>query len=451
MASKIQREWTACSALVAHAFQWRASLGSNWLTWTFLGLALLVPMVAGIVSGRWAASVGYGGGPLLAIVILLWWMFVVGSFDRQCAPQTRHLAPGTRRRALFTLAGLWLALSVGLGGVLALAWGPSWLMLATGVAAMLAIVAAIAVNPLAALIVPALLFGGAALNGFGVLRLENLFSRPGVPLLLALASCIAGPLIVLRNLGGERAAPPSASGHPAGSVYAWRLKRDTARGRSADLLLHAFGPRAHPLNLVTGSLPGLLFNLIIVVFLLSIVPSAVLRGALVILALLFQFGVAGTMMGAIFASRGEQVLVRLAPAAPACHQLNAMLSAALLRQFLRTWLLINVLLLGALYLLGMGSEALLRLAPVFSMPLLAAAATQRDYTQTIRSKMQQAGELVWFLLSLMLAVAAMMGKLPAAFWTALAACSLAFALAMTWRGRRLMLAAPVAFPAGRMS
>lgn len=445
MPLNLSQEWKACRAIVLHALLRRSSQGSNWLSWTFLVLAVLVPAFVGLVSGQWKVALGYGAGPVLSVLGAMWWYFLCSAVVAQRGVGEFRLAPGFARRASATLLIAWLALTLVLSALLALAFPPSWIVLAACTGASLAVLAAMLVKLSIMFAVLAAAFAWLGAYAFG--WIPDLGISDAALVLSGAMICIVCGIAIRQGLRGTPRAHASAAGAALG--YARRLRIDLANGRTGPLLMHAVGPRG---NLM----PAMLVHLLNVVVFLSVfalvfqtLPGYAAHAGLFIMVLVGQFGLAQMLVLAIYASHREQALVRLAPAVPNGRQFNSTMSRALLVQFFRCWLVSSALALGLLFATGVTSDSLMRLAAVFCMSLLAAGATQRDYARAVHSTTAQIAGAAWVLGALVMGLAALIGKWSGQFWIVLAFVAVASAAAFALYRQRGMLRGAVAFPAGR--
>lgn len=241
-------------------------------------------------------------------------------------------------------------------------------------------------------------------------------------------------------------------------VYGAALRRDSARRDSGALLMHLLGPAGHWTQLA-ASVPVVLAGAALVMFLLRQRASADTLEAIAggswtavswaMLILLFNYE--RRFMRLEF-SRGEQTLLKLAPAMPgAAGAFNRQLARRLLGAALGEWLLLSALMLGVVAISGAPAEILWTQACLCCLVLPLLAAVLRDHAH-------RSGSAGWWLglglaasLGACFASATLVNRvsgtpvLPAA---ALTAVLLAVA-AVAWRWRRLA-GAPHAFPVGRL-
>lgn len=243
-------------------------------------------------------------------------------------------------------------------------------------------------------------------------------------------------------------------------AYSWgslMLRRDVARGRPMKLLLLVLGPDLTVVTLsgATGALIGW-----------GAMSLAVGKGGLagmremlasigwvvtsgILLAFLFQ---AGAVSSWLKRSRGEQALVRLAPAMPAApRDFNRLLAHGLLRQSLAIWSVTSAAALFMAYAGGARGTTLVWQACACCTTLPALALVLRDHA---RASSWSAGFMWVFAVGLScvgpLAGATGFMLLGLPFGPCVAVAAIALAGFLIRRRLRLMEAAPFAFPAGRL-
>lgn len=436
------REWLAARGMVGQVFRWRASLGGNGFTWTFLVLALALPVLAGAFSGHWARSIGLGAGIPLLFVVFLWWYFLATSLVTQCdAPATR-LVPRMRRRAFLLLSGAWLFASLALGLLLSLGFNVKAPVIAA-VGIVLAVVSTgsmLGIFCILCVVLYLLGLAGHSVGDLGFATLANVLLL-AAPLVAALAGCL-----LWRRLGWRGVAGNVSAGAGANYFYARRLRNDIQCSDGARLLIHAAGPAvlAPMPSLVAGYGAFLLISTTV-----FSVDAQVACGFFAAIALLLIFAGAPNMARCIAITPCEQALVRLTPGVPAGEKFNDVLSNALLRQWWRMYWQSSVAAFAFMAAAGASGATLASLAAVFTMALVSASATQRDYAAMLRGRWSEALGMGWFALSVWFALMAFMEKGSAAAWMALAGVSVLVGTAVVYASRRAMLHAPVAFPAGR--
>ena len=241
-------------------------------------------------------------------------------------------------------------------------------------------------------------------------------------------------------------------------AYAFALHRDCRRAEPSAMLMHALGPVVHWSAWIGALGMSLLIATGVRVFLAVNTDShlhanvdAAASAASGVMAMLVLFGTAqyGQQMRR---TRGEQSLLRLTPLAGDAARLNRRLAGQLLRRWLQVWLAQAAVVLLVTLLLGGDGAALLR---QFSLCCLAgqvaAVGLLDDY----------AGEGGWNLMRALRAavvvaieVAIAVGLdwvLGTTVWPWIIAMALGGAVFQLRRGWGAMLAAPSAFPAGRLA
>jgi hypothetical protein len=148
---------------------------------------------------------------------------------------------------------------------------------------------------------------------------------------------------------------------------------------------------------------------------------------------------------------GEQSLLRLTPLAGSGPLLNRRLALELLKSALRHWLMLTVSILLAAFLMGGGGDIL---AAETALCLLAAQVAMSGLLDDFAGeggwsvpRAVQAGFMGVFELLVALGLSKLSGTSIWAWLALIAVGAGAFQLHRAWRG---MLAAPPAFPAGRM-
>jgi hypothetical protein len=240
-------------------------------------------------------------------------------------------------------------------------------------------------------------------------------------------------------------------------VYRAMFRRALRRPRPGPMLMHALGPAAH-------------WSAWIGAVVLMLVVSAGLRlvlawrgeaamhdfigGALgsglvaMVIVILFSTVVFSQQMRK---TGGEQSLLRLTPLAGEAALLNRRLARELLRNTLRNWVVLTALILLSTIIVGAGREIVLREAAmcvlagqVATMGLLGDFADGGGWNV---ARAVQAGLLavVEMIVAMILARTGV-----ASTWTWLSAIAVAVGAVLLVRAWRKMLAAPPAFPAGRM-
>lgn len=233
--------------------------------------------------------------------------------------------------------------------------------------------------------------------------------------------------------------------------YTRALLRDCAKGRIGALLMHASGPALRSRMLVY-----VVLSLSLTVALLLYAPGWVeyygpgLRLIVPVVIFILQGLIAPAIVKAVYAARGEQALVRLAPRSPGTGLLNAALARPLLWEYGRRWCYLTLLALAIPYLLGSEAVHVLRLLTVCVLALAPICLVLRDYTPAVSSRRVMGWPWQAALVIISLAGGVSVTRLvsPGAC-LAVGVVSLAATLVFTHIRWNAMLRAPVAFPAGR--
>ena len=110
----------AALVIAKQSYLQRAVKGSNFLTWVFIAMAVLLPALLLPFGVRWQYAIGYGAGVPLAFVAIPWWAFLVATLAEQNKVGAQ-LVPGLRRRSIHVLIAAGVLACVVVGGLLALA------------------------------------------------------------------------------------------------------------------------------------------------------------------------------------------------------------------------------------------------------------------------------------------------------------------------------------------
>ena len=264
---------------------------------------------------------------------------------------------------------------------------------------------------------------------------------------------LAGPVTMEGQSRTARSSRSAAWGYRA------VLRRDCARRDAGALLMHLLGPGVHGLQRwlvpLCGAAVVVLVLLAVRDFATPAMHQTIVRGSWVFVssALLVQVFDHQQRLARLALTRGEQCLLKLAPAMPgAAAQFNRRLGAGLLRTAVTSWAIVSAGALGIVAIAGAPAAILSVQACMCCLTLPLAAWALRDHAHAGGSAgWQLAG---WFVLSVgsCLAagmVAARLFATPVMPAAALAAVVLT-AGSGTWRWRRLA-GAPHAFPVGRIA
>ena len=257
---------------------------------------------------------------------------------------------------------------------------------------------------------------------------------------------------------GVRQAQGTHTANPRSSLYAMDLGRiSRTRSSAGELVLHALGPGAH--WSVSARMLMLLAAVLIAGKLLIEATAADSRtlapfvGGFIIMPLLLTFAaIPQRIVGRAAASLGEQALLRLAPVVPRSGQYNREIGAALLRRALGEWAIVTVALVAVTGAVNAHADiSLLQFAVCcLAMPLM--TVVLRDYARApaLRTSYMYLAA-IYLVVSAGAAYFAMLriSVVPVTAVCIVVGVGLTALLAAL--RRRQMIAAPVAFPAGRLA
>jgi hypothetical protein len=453
-------EWSAHKAILMHAVNRGRAGGRIWMGWLLAAFAL----GSAVSVGRaWPLTVGVGVP--LGMLSLRWWIQWFTGIVIQCNPIAMHLAPHMRARARRVTIAVWVAIVIVMTVAIGVPTGyPGHVAVFTGLALMeisamfnvWRIVALIAANwllfhsgPEVAGWYADFLKSSAAL-AIGVLlvvldgrvALHRMFGRPRrLPVAIAVRQAqgqdgipvaIARLLPFVQVLAGEDTrGQPLVAGVLGANQYIGEklvlvllialcvvMRTWVALSGNADPHAELFNPRYW-----------------------------VLIGPLM-LQQLVAFGVAGRIAKNI----SEQALVRLAPNAPASSDFNRVLARYFLRRFAQMWSVLSASTLGALWILGATPGELARALAVCSFTLVLSAVPLADFARRRAENRWPTVLLsgILFTSALASAIAAVSGGGSLAQWAIAAVACIVAAAVLTWYRWRAMVAAPPAYPAGRL-
>lgn len=235
--------------------------------------------------------------------------------------------------------------------------------------------------------------------------------------------------------------------------YRAGLRRDSRGGAAPGRMLpHTFGPAAHEGGYHAGALLILLVVLVLRGFgdsewLRQMLPTSMLQASVLAGVAIY----AAELQKSVVRHGAEQALYLLTPGAPAAAQINRLLGAALLKRFLRVWL-VTVACAATIDMMMLGAPRLSASTCVLSALMLSLACTLlRDYAKTPASTNQTAtlisSFIAIFAYLIMLGIERRWPAFPLFWaWVAMVTASL---LALGLRWRRFM-ALPAVLPAGRL-
>lgn len=444
------REFRACVAIARQAYLMRAHGGHNAFSWGLLLAALLLGVPTWFVSDKAAEVLRITACIPLGFLAILWWSYLIGAIHEQNHAAGHALIPRMRGRSLAVLLAGWAVLSVAVGAPLGYATNAYIApVLLTGL--VLGALAAFAFSPVLVWFIGVLWAALYVLGRFmpsGSLTIT--LGDAGITS-CALALLVLCAVMIARGLGRGRVPGIKFGGSPmpAMPVYGSSLRRDCASGDRPALLMQTLGPGANMTSWLIYA--ALAIALLMAACKLVSMPLPVLRVFVISAALASQFMAAGRLAAAIYARHKEQSLLRLTAFAPAAPGLNLALAGGLLRAFGGYWVVSTALTIVLALMLGAEPGFLASLLVVMCMPAMAAGMLLRDFARKEHYGFaEKAVAAVWYLLTFAMLFMALLGKLGAAWWVAIAcAIVLAGSMLVRWR-KQAMLRAPAGFPAGRM-
>ncbi|MQA36576.1 hypothetical protein [Rugamonas aquatica] len=451
------------------------------MTVLVLALAVLTPIGTNMIDRRDVGWAVMAGAP--AFLILMWCGSFLKSAVQQNHPAYACLVPQLRRRLIVLTTVVWAvsvmlvaglaAAVVGHFGYLlvaaafffcymlyvqrysALAFLPSLLILGS---------VSVLQQPLHALWDVIGPLGEPALAGIGLLAaaalggaaLQQIFPRGGD----SHWAWHARHAMLQRRLQGDAPKRGESGNWSRWSMllrvgYRSALRRDSRGGAApGSMLLHTFGPAAHEGGYHAYALLVTLAATLAVLcsgsdtFVVRDLMRASMMQACVLVGVMmyaFELVKGATRHGA------EQAIYSLAPAAPSAAQLNRVMGAALLKRFMRVWL-VAVLCAAGLDMLIQGAPQLYASTCVLSAALLPfSCALLRNYAELPPSPSQMATLVGTFLATVayLILISVERHVQPFPLFCIGAAIALASLLMLRWRWQRLMTLPPV-LPAGRL-
>lgn len=461
---------------------WRAALGaaSPRTPAILLWSTVLVTTVSAGLAWKLAGAVtalGWGAGTLAVLMLFAWGTLFTTSAVELNTPANARLVPGARARMIELTAGVWCgAMALLAASLLLLAHERTGLVLVWVTTLTLATALGFAgLKSTMILGVPA--FIGPVVKDFLPAPLLAALAHPVAPwVVLALLPPVglAAAHAILPQAGerhwermaARRKVEAALQGRYS-SFEGWpewmqralqRLsRRRAARRGTRSLLMLALGPDARALTF--SFLVGGMFSLGMIILLTK---TGVLgrhgevfrvfdwrMASLVMLLFLFQVA---AMPAALARTRGEQAMLRLAPAMPVARAgFNRLVAAGQLWQACWLWIIVSGGALLLAWMAGGDAAVLLEQGALCCMTLPALALVLRDHARPPR---YSAFLLALAALGLSL-VGPVIGVLAARLlglpgWPSATAAALVLAAVLLRLRWRLALDAPVAFPAGRL-
>jgi hypothetical protein len=242
-------------------------------------------------------------------------------------------------------------------------------------------------------------------------------------------------------------------------IYLAALRRDVKRADPAAMLMHALGPVAH-WSAWIGGVVTLLFMGVVARLVLAWSHEA---GAQAFFGWITDAGPAILSVTIALSTAqygqqlrrtaGEQALLRLTPRAGDATLLNRRLAGRVLRQALGCWAVLTVVVMGVSLLVGAGPDALLRQLGLCSLAgQVAMMGLLGDYASGAGGWHLALGLRAAAYAAVQALAAVGLGKLTGTTaWPWLIEISLAVCVVKLRLDWKRMLAAPPAFPAGRLA
>jgi hypothetical protein len=445
------------------------------------GICAVVFIVAGTVNGGLDAieALRLLAGAAMLVLVLVWtFLFVPGSI-RMNSPVNAWLLPRQRRRLLQMTTAYWLLATVGMAFGL-----DKWIALPAVALSVLGLALLSAGNKhvvfllvvggnwpwLAHVVLPSAWVdaatGGGATIVLGILvvpvamwALRWLYPARGDAYFDRRADQI-------KRLGrfdqcGEDKQPVPEGPAALGNLpfYFVALRCDVKRADPAAMLLHALGPVAHWSAWIGGMVTLLIIGggarLVLIWTHAAGVQALVgwmttVGPALLALTIAFSTAQYGQQMRR---TRGEQALLRLTPLAGDTALLNRRLGTRVLRQALGCWAALTAVVLAVSLLLGAGPDALLRQLGLCSLAgQVAMMGLLGDYANGTGGWHLMLGLRAGVLAAAQALVAVGLGRLTGTSpWPWLVLLPLVVCCVLLRLDWQRMLAAPPAFPAGRLA
>ncbi len=463
--------------LFRQAVFYRKNLGSLWLFFALLSTPLIFIVFR---SGRWPLAIAMGLGVPSLILIILWWIFYLKNAMLQNSPINAHLVPALRKRLIIASFTAWIGVSIALAAIGAIGTGhfiQCWVLVSLFFLMPSIIMRSFWVG------VPLLYFFQLRRAFSDTLWISEMSAMMKIAVTALILLVGAGIFNWIFRKGGDahwrrhmrirRFQPSSIDGSPRLAPSEFNratsfFSRLTASGYQrtfnpsarytldpGKLTCYALGPDFHwSSNVLAQSIGiGILVNIAGILSItlwfgagsnLAKIVAAGTMYTILISPLLF----AGKHVLSVYKTRNEQSLLRLAPNALQDRAINRTIARTSLIYFGITWT-ISTGIAVALPMLSMHSLMDTSVPVVISLNLFIAVFLVRDYARTPQPS------YFWHITGSFL-----MGCVLVA-WTFLqpsirihtgilfAACLTCSAALTRYRWKKAM-AAPVAFPAGRL-
>jgi hypothetical protein len=466
-------------ALRDYAFLWRSAAASRAARpkWIYGGIALVGMLLVGLLvlerTSAWLEALKFA----VRVPVVVWAFaaltdYVPGAILMN-TPANARLVPRLRRRLVELTVGASTATvaaavllawdttaPAGLVAIATLAWLAGLGLGSAGYQTGVLMQAAVPVLVISPQVVPEILFGQPFVAGIGLLllalgaRTVDLMFPNGGDRHWTRRHAHARAMERTRPEGLMRQA---ANARFAGALYVAALRRNSTQRRAPAFLLAVLGPALHWTQryMPLLALVGLAAVLVAVARGVGVDPQfagkwVVLLCQGLLFAQLFAYAQRSQRLGD---TRTEQSVLRLAPSFPAAARpFNRQLNAALLRMAVLDWLAVLATLMAVSAIAGVPRQDLVSLAQLCCLTLPLVGANLRNHARHAGS------DILLLVAGLVASVACSLGVAALAHWLAEAplmpvAAFISMVLALVVAGRRwhVALAAPHAFPAGRLS
>lgn len=465
--------------LLKQAVYARRSIGKIWAYWFFTAIPIIaIPLIGG-KTGNWPMAISIGVGAPILILLLLCWAYYIQNALSQNNPINAQLTPKLRHRLIITTIAVWFIASTMMAAILAFGFGhllQFWVSIS-----LFLMYFAFAASSIWSIFIYFIGWYLVSQNGALLKTLWSSDVQVGIAFIIVMLTLLVGAIIshwIFRKGGDrhwrdqaridrQRARSESSTLDQESWRKTWPLvTRITLFGYSLSFKKNE-GHRVSPEKLVCYALgPGFhwwsptIFILSMLCAILTMSAAAYLLGlsqdllkimtpALMFMIWLLPLAFAGQHIIAVYKTRNEQALLRLAPITPQGRDLNQIIARTSLQYFVIVWgistclgtILPTLTIHTGLYAVTSGAAAL---------ELLFAGLFIRDYARAA----QPSG--AFFTALMMLLFLSIAGWLflqlvvPIHTGMLFVICMICSALFTCHRWKKAM-AAPVAFPAGRLA